>query len=74
MTELRFWVEKYINSEKVLYVIDDLDLSYLGVIGEAKVDLNPSSAQAKLSIGKRPVVKERDAKKKPKYYNQPACL
>lgn len=68
--ELRLRVEKYINSEEVFQVVDDLDLSNLGVVKGAKAGPSFSSAHPKLSIGKRPTNQERDVyKKKPKYDN-----
>lgn len=40
MTELRFRVEKYINSEEVFQAIDDMDLLDLEAVTKTKVDQN----------------------------------
>lgn len=43
MTKMRVRVEKYINSKKAPQVLDNLDLSNLGVIGEVTMDPTTSS-------------------------------
>lgn len=60
MIELRLQVDKYINFDKTLQVVNDLDLDDLGLIIEAKVDPTPSLTQTESSIGKRPTIGERD--------------
>lgn len=38
ITKLRLWIEKYINFDEAFQVVNDLDLSNLGVVKEATMD------------------------------------